>query len=226
MISEKKLADYGMKTIDENWEPLGKDIYIYSMDGYPHNRFENSDECAKYNMASHVGLPSCHCCDCFIFMKDAISLIEETELLKTKNEIDPILKNIPHKHKYDLSIKLITEYIIRDSISKMYGSMLVLCKFSHYCEIMKNHIGFCNGKKYEFWLVIPVFEEQDVKGMEAIKLELDLIIAKLEENGNMANRLKSVAGNKKGNKGNKVNKVKILYYKHLNEEIRKKAVPV
>ncbi len=202
MTSKKKLAiaDYGMKTI-KNWEALGKDIYIYSMDGYPYKRAEGSGECAKYDMASHVGLPNCHCCDCFIFTEDSISLIEEMGLLDTKKKVDKVLSglNIYDKdhddQKDNLTIKLVVEYIIRDNISKMYGSMLVLCNFSHYCEVMKNHTCLCNEteeKKYEYWLVIPAPDEINVRGIDMFKKELqEGINKKLKEE--MKSRLRSVA---------------------------------
>ncbi len=162
MTSKKKLAiaNYGIKNIDDKLNLLDTDIQIYSLDGHPFERAKNPDECAKYNMASHVGLPSSHCCDCFIFMKDAIALIEITQLLRAKKEVDKILSILrahvcqdkrQGKHQRerqdeleyiinDINLSLVVEYIILDNISKVYGGMLVLHKFSHYCEVMKNHI--------------------------------------------------------------------------------------
>ncbi len=243
MTSKKKLAiaNYGIKNIDDKLNLLDTDIQIYSLDGHPFERAKNPDECAKYNMASHVGLPSSHCCDCFIFMKDAIALIEITQLLRAKKEVDKILSILrahvcqdkrQGKHQRerqdeleyiinDINLSLVVEYIILDNISKVYGGMLVLHKFSHYCEVMKNHI-CCDEKKYEFWLVASPDKSQNARGIDMIIKELQGLGKLNKQKYSLENRLQSVAGD---NDEVKV-KVKILHYDKLKDEIKNEAVPI
>ena len=139
-----KISDYHQRVYLDKNKPLEKKCFAYCMDNHPDMRG------GKYDMAKHVGLPSCHCSDYFYFEEDAVCFMDMTQIIKTK-------ANMKERYSYiswdkNSEIKFFNEFIAKENILKMYGSMIVLCWFAGQCEIMKRCID--SRKKFKFFLVI------------------------------------------------------------------------
>ncbi len=111
------IADYYQVAMISQDQPLGEDCHVYSMDMHPDSRG------GEYDMAKHVGLPSCQCCDCFIFEKESISLIEITDILRSKERMEKEFLYLSPENKEDYFYA----NIAKENMLKMYGSMAVLC---------------------------------------------------------------------------------------------------
>ncbi len=151
------IADYYQAAMISQGQSLGEDCRVYSMDGHPDVRGGERD------MVTHVGLRSLHCCDCFIFEKESISLIEFTNISETKNNIEKKVSYLSQEDKDHFS----NTEIVKDNILKMYGSMVVLCWFARECKTMANNL----KKKYKFWLVSP-YSNKNTKGLDGIRSKL------------------------------------------------------
>ena len=100
-----KLAFYERDAcIDDNTPLEGR---VYCLDGHPDER--NSER----GLSVGVGLPSCHCCDCFVVGKEEIVFIEIKELLKEKEDDDAYFGRL-----------------LENAIKQMYGGMAVLGRFA------------------------------------------------------------------------------------------------
>lgn len=103
------------------------------------------DDTAAGNMRAAVALGTCDCCDYFLLHGEVVTLIEETRLMCSVEEI---------RAEYDLADKSeresgkVVRRVLRDELRrKVYGAMLVLCRLA-----MKE--GELHGvKKHRFWLV-------------------------------------------------------------------------
>ncbi len=151
------IADYYQRVmINQHW-PLDEECCVYSMDGHPDLRG------GEYDMAKHVGLPSCHCCDYFIFEKESISLIEIKDIVRIKEDVE---RQFSHRSEKKRN-KYFLEKVAQKSTLKMYGSMVVLCWVAHKCKIMANNL----KKQYNFWLVVPC-ATKDIKAFKSVETRL------------------------------------------------------
>ena len=207
----KSLYDYHRQVCISDKVPLSKkgDVFAYCMDGCPDPRNENN----KYDMARYVGLPSCHCCDYFFFEKHATSLVEITEIRITKKNIkshyDEILSSkMCDELSEEAESKLFQELVADENLLKMYGSMTVICKFSHKCKIIRSE---CDSRhhKINYWLVIHDGHKRDIKALDKISKEIKT---------RFIQRLKGT-GNFKG--GNFINRVGVLLPEMLHTKINK-----
>ncbi len=192
------IVDYYQKAMISQNKPVGEDCYAYSMDGHPDEK-----RGGHRDMAKHVGLPSCHCCDCFIFEENAISLIEITDIWGTKKKLEKEFSYLTPKNRADFFIENITT----ENTLKMYGSMAVLCWFARECKTMENNL----KKRYNFWVVIP-----DAKSKHASKA-IKRIEIKLKHK--LKSDLRSVTSDF-------IIETVILSHKELEEKIRENAVSV
>lgn len=192
-----KLADYyGEIYVTQN-EKLGDGCHAYCMDGGITGRSDKGGD-----LACDVGLPSCHCCDYFVIEKCAVSLLEMTEIGITK-------KNMKNRYPYipeDKRDEFFHEFVAKENILKMYGSMLVLCWLAHVCAAMPDNL---QQRKYNFILVIcGGAQEWDIKALEGIMTDLRPILKE---------RIKSVASKF-------VAEVTVLNPEMLKARIKKRAV--
>ncbi len=97
-------------------------------------------------MRGAAGLGACNCVDYFLANQEFVFLIEETQLSRTidnlKSQFCCLEDNDQNSHMNNL--------ILWENQSKVYGSMLVLCRLAASCENMKALI---QQKSYKFWLV-------------------------------------------------------------------------
>lgn len=127
-------------------QPIGEEYMAYRMDGAGSERPD---------MRLEIGLGTCHCCDYFTIQGNDILLIEVTRLLKTienyQSEYDSMLEGA----KKD---KFINRRIRDENTLKVYGSLLVLCRWAaQHSEVADS----TNGKKHNFWLVVSDAESDD-----------------------------------------------------------------
>ena len=164
MKGGKPLADYKRQAFISEDEPL-EGCYAYCLDGHPDTRG------GDYDMAKAVGLPSCHCCDCFILEKDAVSLIEITEISEDKRSIKwglddylaPALREKFFRKKF----------LPMECMLKMYGSIAVLSRFAFKCSDKQG--GRLVGK-YKFWLVIHGAGIKDAKGLDLVRRDITIAL--------------------------------------------------
>ena len=132
-----------MNSLDKFLEPIkvaGKSI------GNKYKAYKMDSTVANNNMRKMVGLGTCHCCDYFRLNDNSITLIEETQLLKTVEDIREEYDYLNDKDKKD-----VVNVRIREEIQlKAYGAMLVLCRLAAKCASVKQ---LFQDKKYHFWLV-------------------------------------------------------------------------
>ncbi|MGI9305827.1 MAG: hypothetical protein ACR2P5_00825 [Gammaproteobacteria bacterium] len=156
-----KISDYRKPVyLDEN-KRLGEKCFAYCMDGHPSGRGGCGD------MASHIGLPSCHCSDYFYFDKDAACFVEITKISKTKENMKERYSYISWADDENMENEFFKEFIAKENILKMYGSIVILCWFAHQCGVAKKHLH--ERRKYKFFLVVDDFKRKDPKGLDAIK---------------------------------------------------------
>ena len=151
-----RLADYKRQAYISKNELLGG-CYAYCLDGHPDNRG------GKYDMAQHVGLASCKCCDCFIVEERAVSLIEIKRLLDKKKSVKKKYPYIPLCREAEFFKK----FIIQDSTLKLYGSMAVLSRFALSCSDADR---LQVDKKYKLWLVAhcPRTAKKDAQALDIL----------------------------------------------------------
>ena len=154
-----RLADYKRQAYISKNELLGG-CYAYCLDGHPDNRG------GGYDLAKHVGLPSCHCCDYFIVEKSgAVSLIEITQFSDEKNSM---WENIKHHLRPNKGEAFFCKYHIpTECILKMYGSMAVLGQFALRCSAEQG--GGLGDGKYKFFLVFHGAKKRDTTAIRAIE---------------------------------------------------------
>ena len=132
-----------MNSLDKFLEPIkvaGKSM------GNKYKAYKMDSNVANNNMRKMVGLGTCHCCDYFLPNDNSITLIEETQLLKTVEDIREEYDYLNDKDKKD-----VVNVRIREEIQlKAYGAMLVLCRLAAKCANAKQ---LFRDKKYHFWLV-------------------------------------------------------------------------
>lgn len=123
-------------------ESLGKEYTAYKM-----------DNTGEMNMRAVVKLPSCHCCDYFLPMDDAIVLIEETRL---RDKVEGIKAEHGHLNLSDNDMdNLVHSHIKIRMQLKAYGAMLVLCRLAAKCADAKM---LFHEKNFHFWLVASNIE--------------------------------------------------------------------
>ena len=150
-----------MTVFDEFLEPievasslLGTEYQAYRMDG----------TLPGPDMRQKANLGTCNCCDYFTFSKgNTIALIEETKLIEQ-------IKKLKLEYGYLQSVdqtEFISKLIRNENKLKVYGSMLVLCRFSNQCDDTK---ALLQTKRYKFWLVVSGMEaEEDTMVFDNIK---------------------------------------------------------
>lgn len=141
-------------------------IEAYCIDGGNPN---NPDR----DMALHVGLANCHKCDYFRPNTNKVYLIEFTSIYRhqtaTWGERNEILSHIPETAKNSGIRKLLFQYsFVNDNISKIYGTLLVLCWFAKQCKDAENAI---KNKNYEFLLLVADRADIRVIDMNRSKLK-------------------------------------------------------
>ena len=102
---------------------------VYSLDGYPCLRD------SKHSMSVSVGLPACHCCDCFIVGEEEIVFIELKGILKEKEG---------DKDHFDR--------LLQQVIMQVYGGMAVLGRFAFRADDSERKI--LNREYYSFLVVL------------------------------------------------------------------------
>ena len=157
-----RLIDYKRQACLSENEPLGG-CYAYCLDGHPDKREKQKN---RYDMAEHVELPSCSCCDYFIVEKDgAISLIEITQFPDERNSM---WENLKHHLRPKKREAFFSRYHIpTECILKMYGSMAVLGQFALRCSAEQG--GGLVGGKYKFFLVFHGAKKHDTTAIRDIE---------------------------------------------------------
>ena len=103
---------------------------------------------AGSNMRKDVGLGTCNCCDYFQIKSGTIWLFEETDLTHQ-------IMDLTHSADYellkkDVRSKLVERLILNENRLKVYGSMLVLCRFAAKYACVSEKLG---NKPVEFLLI-------------------------------------------------------------------------
>ena len=130
--------------------------------GNKYKAYKMDSNVANNNMRKMVGLGTCHCCDYFLPNDNSITLIEETQLLKTVEDIREEYDYLNDKDKKD-----VVNVRIREEIQlKAYGAMLVLCRLAAKCANAKQ---LFRDKKYHFWLVASNINLDDEKYFDNLK---------------------------------------------------------
>lgn len=137
-------------------QPIGEEYMAYRMDGGRRKR-PGGTRSKRPDMRLKIGLGTCHCCDYFTIHGNTVLLIEETRLLET-------IEN--YKSKYDSMLegnekdRFIYGRIREENTLKVYGSLLVLCRWAAQHNELAN---FTSGKKHNFWLVVSDAEADDAR---------------------------------------------------------------
>lgn len=154
-----KLSHYYKEIYITQTEKLGGGHRAYCMDGWPEARGSDGD------MARHVGLPSCYCCDYFMRENDgAISFLEISEMLRTKKEFKNRYPKI--SRTTDGDAELFQEHIVKECLLKLYGSMLVLCWFASRVPSEAERL---RSQKYNFFLIVSdAHKHRDAKMLDGI----------------------------------------------------------
>lgn len=186
----QKLSSYWEKIRLSKPEMLGKpvggskeseplDFCAYCLDGGKPYK-ENLD------MGKDVGLASCKRCDYFVFGKDAVYLIEFSDILKKKDALRAgwhedkdhafrYLSSLSAEEREEVETQLFEDFVVNENLVKMYGTVLILCWFAHGCESMKKNIQ--KRKVYKFKIVCNMpedqVEEETPKILENIHSELE-----------------------------------------------------
>ena len=159
-----KLSDYCKEIYITPTEKLGEGYRAYCMDGGNKGRGSDCD------MAHHVGLTSCHCCDYFLQNDgDNILFLEIKDILQTKQTFAKRYSKIPRNANGNA--ELFMWHIANECVLKLYGSMLVLCWFARCCSSEGARL---RPKQYHFFLIVPdASRNKDAKMMDGIKRRLD-----------------------------------------------------
>ena len=127
-------------------QPLSTGSTAYYMDG-------GKGTSKKLDLRKHVGLGECHCCDYFLPGEKFVTLIEETQLLKTEQTIREEYEHLNETEK----TKRVNKHIQNKMQLKAYGAMLVLCRLAMKCASARDLL---HGRKYQFWLVVSSIDTQ------------------------------------------------------------------
>ena len=154
-------------------EKLGGGHCAYCMDGGNKGRGSDCD------MAHNIGLCGCHCCDYFMTGNGgAISFLECSEILRTKEKFKTYYPNISRTEPGNSELFL--EHIVKKSILKLYGSMLVLCFARRHSSEAENP----RPQEYNFFLVVAdASKPQDTKILDGIKRKLNSMRGIASEEG-------------------------------------------
>lgn len=123
----------------------------------------------QLNLRKDVRLGTCNCCDYFQIQDEKILLIEETDLIRTYIDLNHDYSKLPSAQLE----KLIDKLIHAENRSKVYGSMLVLCRLATKYECVASLL---NDKQIVFFLVVSKIEDEDTKFFEYLnnKILFDL----------------------------------------------------
>ena len=99
------------------------------------------------DMRPLAGLGTCNICDYFIIRDDTVILVEETDIVAKKHELDKICAEWKDRKNAE---KFIDKSMRNENVLKVLGSLLVLCRLASKCEDVKN---IFHKNKYDFWLV-------------------------------------------------------------------------
>ena len=118
------------------------------------------------DMRRDAGLGTCNSCDYFIFDANALILIEDTQLAFQ-------IKNLRKEYRYlDLQHQkeFIGKYIRDENKLKVYGSLLVLCKWAARHESTEDLL---EKRRLIFWLVASGMEtEEDSRFLDNLRDQL------------------------------------------------------
>ena len=133
----------------------------------------------RADMRKHVGLGDCDCCDYFRPLgTDTIVLVEKTHLTQTLQNYQQEFASlraggsVAHsparaksaKKKAESEKEYIDNRIMWENRLKVYGGMLVLCRYAAQCSELA---AMLRGKKFHFLLVdMGVAEAPNKKGAE------------------------------------------------------------
>ena len=185
----KDLSDYHCPVCveeDSNWVDLveNEEAYAYCMDGCPRG--------GKYDMARDVGLAWLHCCDYFFFEKDAISLVEITQIRDAKITQRCLYRDVldviqaPAERDF-VEFLLFKHSIAAENVLKMYGSIIIINKFAQKCQAMHQALSD-RGGKFNYQLVIYNKEKNNAinfEGFDNIKKAIEKKLCdKLKSNRN------------------------------------------
>lgn len=182
------LSDYCEKIRMSKPEMLGElvkgskeierlDFCAYCLDG-------GKPSCEKFDMRTHLGLGSCSCCDYFFFGKNAVYLLEFTDLLKKKEDLQAEHKKKGHafQHLQNLSEEdrdkaerqLFKDSVVSENLVKMYGTFFIFFWFARGCERMRKNVE--KQEICKFKILFKVQEGQSrgdaVKSLENVSLAL------------------------------------------------------
>ena len=127
--------------------------------GESYQAFKMDSTESQSNLRKDVGLGTCNCCDYFHILDGKIQLIEDTDLIWTYFELKKSYNKLPS----DQLEKLIDKLIHAENRSKVYGSMLVLCRLAAKYECVASLL---NDKQFVFFLVVSKVEDEDTKFFE------------------------------------------------------------
>ena len=120
---------------------------VYSLDGHPCARD------SKHGMSVGVGLPACHCCDCFIVGQEEIVFIEIKGLLKEKAGDSDHFK-----------------WLLEKTIMQVYGGMAVLGRFAFRADDSERKI--LNREYYSFLVVLRGENSIDSQVFDYYRIDL------------------------------------------------------
>ena len=121
---------------------------VYSLDGHPCARD------SKHGMSVGVGLPACHCCDCFIVGQEEIVFIEIKGLLKEKEGDSDHFK-----------------WLLEKTIMQVYGGMAVLGRFAFCADNDERKI--LNKEYYSFLVVLQGVDSIDAQVFDNYRIALN-----------------------------------------------------
>ncbi len=125
---------------------LDKFSCLLKIDGKEERAFRMDGKGDK-DMRPLAGLGTCKICDYFIIRGDTVILVEKTDIVAKKHELDEICAEWENKRK---AKKFIDKSMRDENVLKVLGSLLVLCRLASICEDVKN---IFHKNKYNFWLV-------------------------------------------------------------------------
>ncbi len=99
------------------------------------------------DMRPLAGLGTCKICDYFIIRDDTVILVEETDIVAKKHQLDEICAEWENRKNAE---DFIDKSMRDENVLKVFGSLLVLCRLASKCEDVKN---IFHKNKYDFWLV-------------------------------------------------------------------------
>lgn len=144
---------------------------------YSAYRFDSTK--AEGNFRADAGVGTCECCDYFVFDKcNNLILMEDTHLMTTiergRKSIEEMLKRIPEEERslFELPKKFMTNYVVKENVVKVYGSLFVLYKFLNEKFSCASSGTFQNIGFFRFWLVAVDVDEYNAKAWEYYKLEI------------------------------------------------------